>query len=169
MMLPSPYPRILGTNHVPSSEVERCKIRHHISDLERNLIIIDAKTAQISESSVPVYREREACRQSVEAHKMLLSPARRIPVEIISRVFLECLPAHGETNKSEPSSHSAPLLVSAICSGWRQVAISTPYLWNSIYLCFDDIARSINRGQVADGTIKRLDDVRYDLYSPSTY
>jgi hypothetical protein len=160
-MLLSPYSTILGTNRVPSSEAERCKIRHHISVLERHLAILDENTSQMIDSSNSLFYEREMCRQNLGAHKMLLSPARRMPVEIIRRIFLECLPDR-EVNKSEPSTRSAPLLVSAICSGWRQVAIATPHLWNSIYLCFDDMLRSNSRGHVTHGIIKRLNYVRYN-------
>jgi hypothetical protein len=160
-MLLSPYSTILGTNRVPSSEAERCKIRHYISALERHLAIIDEHTSEMIDSSNSLFYEREMCRHNLEAHKMLLSPARRMPAEIIRRIFLECLP-NGEINKSEPSARSAPLLVSAICSGWRQVAIATPHLWNSIYLCFDDMLRSNSRAYVTHGIIKRLYYVRYD-------
>ncbi|KAJ7633452.1 hypothetical protein DFH06DRAFT_1222845 [Mycena polygramma] len=56
-------------------------------------------------------------------------PVLKLPVEITSRVFLCCLPTGGCV---VPSSSNAPLLLAQICRHWRDVALSTPQLWNSI-------------------------------------
>ncbi|KAJ7719145.1 hypothetical protein B0H16DRAFT_1255598, partial [Mycena metata] len=49
-----------------------------------------------------------------------------IPVEIISQIFLECLPADGRVR---PSPHRAPLLLAQICRRWREIALGTGQLW----------------------------------------
>ncbi|KAJ7021572.1 hypothetical protein C8F04DRAFT_1195337 [Mycena alexandri] len=51
-----------------------------------------------------------------------------IPVEIISQIFLECLPADGRVR---PSPHRAPLLLAQICRRWREIALGTGQLWRS--------------------------------------
>ncbi|KAK6984807.1 hypothetical protein R3P38DRAFT_2743704 [Favolaschia claudopus] len=57
-----------------------------------------------------------------------------LPFELISKVFIHCLPRYGRVR---PDPQLAPLLLLQICSRWRAVALATPWLWNSIFLeCF---------------------------------
>jgi hypothetical protein len=156
--LMSPYSSILDTNYVPS-QAERREICRYILNEERKLTIIHAKPSQIIEHLDVLLRERKECCRNLERHKMLLSPARRMPAEILSSIFLECLPV-GKLDSFQPSAHKAPLLVSSICSRWRNVAISTPQLWSSVYLCFDDMAYLTHRGQMMTRMLKRLKYVR---------
>ncbi|KAJ7021534.1 hypothetical protein C8F04DRAFT_1140431 [Mycena alexandri] len=51
-----------------------------------------------------------------------------IPVEIISRIFVHCLPTDGRVR---PSPHRAPLLLAQICRRWREIALGTVQLWCS--------------------------------------
>ncbi|KAJ7236189.1 hypothetical protein C8J57DRAFT_1530292 [Mycena rebaudengoi] len=57
-------------------------------------------------------------------------PVLTLPVEITSSIFLHCLPSHGHVI---PSPLRAPLLLAQICHRWREVALSTGELWNSLY------------------------------------
>ncbi|KAJ7639263.1 hypothetical protein FB45DRAFT_1055414 [Roridomyces roridus] len=55
-------------------------------------------------------------------------PVLSLPPEITSEIFKQCLP----TFRSQPDGidpMQAPLLVSHVCSQWRQIALSTPALW----------------------------------------
>ncbi|KAJ7277006.1 hypothetical protein C8J57DRAFT_1466339 [Mycena rebaudengoi] len=55
-----------------------------------------------------------------------------LPFEITSKIFLECLPAHGRIQR--PAPDEPPLLLAQICQQWRSVAIATPGMWTSIAL-----------------------------------
>ncbi|KAJ7280366.1 hypothetical protein C8J57DRAFT_1302425 [Mycena rebaudengoi] len=58
-------------------------------------------------------------------------PVLTLPFDIISQIFVCCLPADAS---SLPSRFEAPLLVAAICKEWREVALATHELWNTIHL-----------------------------------
>jgi hypothetical protein len=58
-------------------------------------------------------------------------PVHRIPPEITSQIFLDCL-------QEDSSGREIPLLVSKICSSWRHVALTTPALWTTLYLDLND-------------------------------
>ncbi|KAJ7197805.1 hypothetical protein GGX14DRAFT_667639 [Mycena pura] len=62
-------------------------------------------------------------------------PALELPYELISKIFLNCLP---RSRRVIPHPRRAPLHVSQICAQWRTVAIATPELWSSVYLEFLD-------------------------------
>ncbi|KAK7044951.1 hypothetical protein R3P38DRAFT_2881868, partial [Favolaschia claudopus] len=47
-----------------------------------------------------------------------------------SQIFLQCLP----NDPSKPAPHSVPMLLLNICSAWRDIALSMPDLWTTIYL-----------------------------------
>ncbi|KAF8157425.1 hypothetical protein K438DRAFT_1462216, partial [Mycena galopus ATCC 62051] len=70
--------------------------------------------------------QRDQLREYVAAHESLLSPARRLPEDILQHIFLTCLPTH---RNAVMSANEAPLLLGHICSGWRSIALSTPMLW----------------------------------------
>ncbi|KAJ6515121.1 hypothetical protein C8R47DRAFT_503998 [Mycena vitilis] len=58
-------------------------------------------------------------------------PVVRLPVEITSNIFLECLPEH-----RIPNSRAAPMLLLNVCNAWTDIALATPALWASIRLDF---------------------------------
>ncbi|TDL25261.1 hypothetical protein BD410DRAFT_785145 [Rickenella mellea] len=58
-------------------------------------------------------------------------PIKNLSFELLSKIFLECLP---ETGFPTPSTKVAPMLLSRICSHWRFVAMRTPQLWAGIDL-----------------------------------
>lgn len=66
--------------------------------------------------------ERDQAQVHIEALQSMLSPIRRIPVEILSEIFVRCLSKEGFTR---PSSGEAPLVLMMICRRWRDVAVST--------------------------------------------
>jgi hypothetical protein len=64
--------------------------------------------------------------------KGLRSLLRCLPDELLSRIFIECIPTQGATVSLETSVYEAPMLLCHVCSRWRSVAISTPQLWNRL-------------------------------------
>ena len=65
--------------------------------------------------------------ERISYQKCLLSPIRRVPVEILQSIFLACLPE----GFVEADPYAAPLLLCQICKYWRDVALALPLLWGS--------------------------------------
>ncbi|KAJ7493035.1 hypothetical protein B0H11DRAFT_2277586 [Mycena galericulata] len=59
--------------------------------------------------------------------------ALELPYELISKIFLHCLPLH---RRIRPCRGCVSLRLSQICGRWREVALTTPELWSSVYLEF---------------------------------
>ncbi|KAJ6577756.1 hypothetical protein B0H19DRAFT_1370851 [Mycena capillaripes] len=55
-------------------------------------------------------------------------PILAIPFEITVKIFLHCLPEE----PPEPNPTEAPMLLSAVCRAWRDMALNTPLLWSSL-------------------------------------
>ncbi|KAJ7633663.1 hypothetical protein DFH06DRAFT_938908, partial [Mycena polygramma] len=62
-----------------------------------------------------------------------------IPPEIISHIFLNCLPT--AEHPARPSPVAPPLLLAQVCHHWRKIALSTSELWSSVYLLFPSLTR----------------------------
>ncbi|TFK53430.1 hypothetical protein OE88DRAFT_1249439 [Heliocybe sulcata] len=52
-----------------------------------------------------------------------------LPIELLSYIFVQCLP---NVEFMLPGRACLPLLLSHVCRGWRETAISTPSLWTSL-------------------------------------
>ncbi|KAF9005188.1 hypothetical protein BDQ17DRAFT_382489 [Cyathus striatus] len=62
---------------------------------------------------------------------------RDIPAELLSEIFLH----YREDEVNDANTIRTPLLLSSICSSWREAAIATPRLWSRIF-----IQLSLHRG-----------------------
>ncbi|KAJ6485607.1 hypothetical protein C8R45DRAFT_1214356 [Mycena sanguinolenta] len=64
-----------------------------------------------------------------------LDPIARLPLEIASEIFLQCLLPPFMTRN--PRLH-VPLLLLSICNTWTSIALSTPGLWTSVTVDLHD-------------------------------
>ncbi|KAJ6488349.1 hypothetical protein DFH09DRAFT_1105755 [Mycena vulgaris] len=69
--------------------------------------------------------ERDGVDAYVSAHKALISPVRRLPLDIIQEIFIACMPT---PPKLVMSAREAPVLLGRICSAWRAISLATPPL-----------------------------------------
>ncbi|KAK7028412.1 hypothetical protein R3P38DRAFT_2936300, partial [Favolaschia claudopus] len=74
-----------------------------------------------------LYREKSVAQRELNS---LRDPISRLPLELSSQIFLQCLPE----DPPKPAAHSVPMLLLNICSAWRDIALSMPDLWTTIYL-----------------------------------
>ncbi|KAJ7757804.1 hypothetical protein DFH07DRAFT_459627 [Mycena maculata] len=88
--------------------------------------------------SVDIERQKEVLKQ-LETDKTLaqrqlnaiLDPMARLPLEISSEIFVQCLPP-----VPEPGITLIPMLLLNVCNSWSHIALSTPALWASIHVQF---------------------------------
>ncbi|KAJ7255887.1 hypothetical protein B0H12DRAFT_964781, partial [Mycena haematopus] len=122
----------LGTNYCPLDE-EVCEIeallvrsRSRLQDLDDRIADLQKVTAIDEQVIDELTEERTSIRTYVDAHRALLSPVRRLPLDMLQEIFVACLPTHRNCvmSASEP-----PVLLGHICSSWRSISHSTPRLW----------------------------------------
>jgi hypothetical protein len=74
--------------------------------------------------------ELEETRRRLESElAQIVYPVLTIPPEIVSRIFVECLPGHGRVR---PSPDAPPLSLAQICCHWREISLSSCGLWASV-------------------------------------
>ena len=66
-----------------------------------------------------------------------LAPIRLLQPELLQEIFMWCLPRNRNPTLS---AKEAPILLTRICSYWRQLAFSTPSLWTALDIatCYND-------------------------------
>jgi hypothetical protein len=64
----------------------------------------------------------------------ILGPITRVPYDIITEIFVHCLPQHRLKHR-QPNTTIAPILLCHICSTWRTAALATPTLWSHLHYC----------------------------------
>ncbi|KAJ7167261.1 hypothetical protein C8R43DRAFT_1232223 [Mycena crocata] len=122
----SPFARYLHTNYIPSdSEIKQIKalLAPRCLEVSRLESLIKDLSAQ-----------RDNLAEYISAHTALISPVRHLPRDIMQEIFIACLPVH---RNAVMSAQETPVLLTRICSGWREVALATPALWASIHLPLD--------------------------------
>ncbi|KAF7375563.1 F-box domain-containing protein [Mycena sanguinolenta] len=96
----------------PNTILGRIDLRNRLSELDA---LITSLTT-----------ERERLRRVADR---IVYPVLSLPPEITAEIFLRCIPP--QSNLSESPSE-APLLLAQICRQWRQIALDTPHLWQSL-------------------------------------
>ncbi|KAH9481742.1 hypothetical protein JR316_0006269 [Psilocybe cubensis] len=79
-------------------------------------------------------KSEEATTKSIANLRSLLSPIRRLPPEILTEIFEYCLPSD---KFIRASPYEAPLLLTHVCSAWRNACIANPLLWRSLEIAND--------------------------------
>lgn len=127
---PLHHRHLLYHTNDPPTETEAISARHEMHELQRELSQINKEIASSSSPSHALLASQEGVKDAIKAYKGLLSPLRQFPTEMLSLIFINCLP-------KSPFSYSntqSPIILEYVCRRWKDVCRSTPALW-----CYIDI------------------------------
>ncbi|KAJ6460143.1 hypothetical protein C8R47DRAFT_1243045 [Mycena vitilis] len=130
MKMVSPFAQILHTNHVPS-ERETLEIKEFLAEPEQELAQIDDQIDSLENVIHGLMNRRDVLRETVDPHRAILSPFRRLPKDIVQEIFLACLPT---SYNAAMTRDEAPLLLCRVSRGWREFAQSFPLLWSTLHI-----------------------------------
>ncbi|KAJ7512827.1 hypothetical protein B0H11DRAFT_1843221 [Mycena galericulata] len=151
----SPFASKLGTNYCPNDD-ELFEIQTLLVETTLRLKRLDDEITGMQNTINKLIGERESLGAYVQAHAALISPTRRLPLDIIQEIFVACLPTH---RNCVMSAREAPVLLGRICSSWRAISLSTPRLWQSLHIV-DRGLPSGNDNDVASTRIMTLEDLK---------
>lgn len=135
---------LFETNVVPTKQ-ETTHIRLLLDKDFEEIQPLNKQINQLQDTLYSLICDRKQRRARIRAKKAVLSAIRRIPPEIIGQIFLRYMHIDDEYKDRPdlpPVPWRGPLVLSRICSGWRQVALTLPQLWSQISINFDQIRRS---------------------------
>ncbi|KAJ6465575.1 hypothetical protein DFH09DRAFT_529600 [Mycena vulgaris] len=126
----SPFTSKLGTNYCPhDAEIE--EIKALIVEPGLRLKSLDDEITDLQRTLDKLKEEHSRLGAYIEDHRALISPVRRLPLDIIQEIFLACIPTH---RNCVMSATEAPVLLGRICSSWRVISLSNPRLWSSLHI-----------------------------------
>ncbi|KAJ7466946.1 hypothetical protein FB451DRAFT_1259602 [Mycena latifolia] len=131
----SPFASKLGTNYCPEDE-EVTEIKSLLVDPSLQLERLDDEIADMQKAIDKLKEQRDSLAVYVEGHKALISPVRRLPLDIVQAIFMACIPTH---RNCVMSAREAPVLLGRICSSWRMISLSTPRLgWSTSTALYEE-------------------------------
>ena len=123
----SSIPATLGCNGLAPSQIA--------ADNET----VCATQADISELDSAIGRLRAATKELEDKQKALLNPITRLPAEVLSQIFQQCVIVTwlGRTTESFNKYldlDKTPLRLAGVSRHWRNVALNSPRLWSNFSL-----------------------------------
>ncbi|THU89872.1 hypothetical protein K435DRAFT_677003, partial [Dendrothele bispora CBS 962.96] len=115
------------------SESEASQIEQEIVDCSSDIAKYDTEIETLEGVLEELRRKRCEIQRYSDERRSLLSPIRKLPIEILGEIFAASCSGYGLliTTNPEPegkiSAHT--LTLSHVCSQWRNFVISTPSLW----------------------------------------
>ncbi|KAJ7436562.1 hypothetical protein FB451DRAFT_188896 [Mycena latifolia] len=129
----TPYKDLLYTNIVPSDEECR-RIRDFVVAPMNELAELNPQIARLQSLLGRLTRRRDDLKEVIDSHLALVSPARKLPHDIVREIFKVASSANPYSTMSLTQS---PLQLSHVCRDWRALALSMPGLWNSLQVAVD--------------------------------
>ncbi|KAJ2919724.1 hypothetical protein MD484_g693, partial [Candolleomyces efflorescens] len=128
----SPFSEYLDSDYIPS-DAETPLIKALIQQKLDAISSIDEEIKDIEDSLGALRAQRKASKIFVRKHRALIAPIKLLPSDILSTIFLACLPAVERLEASMTWINPA-VVVSHVCRHWRRLAFDTPLLWSRIRL-----------------------------------
>ncbi|KAJ7133626.1 hypothetical protein C8R44DRAFT_870992 [Mycena epipterygia] len=126
----SPFADKLKTNYVPSDE-EIEEIHTLLVEPLDRLARFDTQIDELQAVLDQLKAKRQLLKEEIDDHRALSSPMRRLPGDILQEIFISCLPT---THNAVIHPREAPMLLGRVCSYWRNIAHTTPKIWNSLHV-----------------------------------
>ncbi|THU94127.1 hypothetical protein K435DRAFT_967010 [Dendrothele bispora CBS 962.96] len=138
--------RVSGT--LDESDIHDILRTVETSDLE--IQRYDTEIHQLRQILSKLKKERRVAVKSRNVQKALLSPIRRLPIEILGEIFSLCSHApHEDVTKTYNVLHRRAdrtlsmsvgvLNIASTCTLWRAISMSRPSLWSDITIHFDSL------------------------------
>ncbi|KAF5389960.1 hypothetical protein D9757_003563 [Collybiopsis confluens] len=118
-------PRIEGPIYLSADDL--LFLQNRISAAEHQIMVLEKHVRETLTREL----KKQAKKIEILLLKNILSPIRRVPVEILSLIFeLACSSLHFPDNDLMRST----CVVSSVCVAWRNTAQATPRIWSKICL-----------------------------------
>ncbi|THU94120.1 hypothetical protein K435DRAFT_860863 [Dendrothele bispora CBS 962.96] len=134
---------------------EALSISRTIEESDLEIQRYDTEIQQLRQTLSRLEKERCAAIRSRNARKALLSPIRKLPIELLSEIFSWC--SHGpdedvtdtygvDRRKADTTCFMSVgiLNIASTCTLWRAVSMSRPSLWSDIAICLDSLYDTVS-------------------------
>ncbi|KAF7347261.1 F-box domain-containing protein [Mycena venus] len=136
---------LLKTNE-PPVEAEMNLIHEIIASEENRIRVLDENIAHVESVLAVLSQQRDESKEKIRRHAIMISSLRHFPPEILGRIFLLTLPPTDEIKKLAASENgfgigASPWVLTRVCSRWRKISLSFPFLWSNVILPPLDVSK----------------------------
>ena len=147
MYLKPEFAALLQNNDAPSASTI-LEVTESLKAPLNELQEVEAEIQRLDELMQTMKMKRQSIQKIIDDHNIILSPARRLPSDVLHEIFFHCLPTH---HNPVMNSSESPLLLTRICSSWRAIALSSPRIWSKVYIPLPgDPSFSLGYGIITD-------------------
>ncbi|KAF7369696.1 hypothetical protein MVEN_00301000 [Mycena venus] len=172
LLEPQPTPSLdlthLLTSNEPPPDSEVPLIRDIISEsqsrigpLDAHIETLQAQIRSLETTLAEFVERREETVELVRQHQSIVSPARRMPAELICHILALTWEAYKDT------TNGPPWYLGHICRLWRHSVLLYPNLWSSITVPSFKSSEGSHLLSSIEAQLVRSADVPLDLYWPS--
>ncbi|KAK0466620.1 hypothetical protein IW261DRAFT_1407309, partial [Armillaria novae-zelandiae] len=131
-----PDARIIDLLHTnaPPTPIETQSLQATLSETPNRIAELDSLIDSTTSLLRYLTNDRNQALENQANAKMILSPCRRLPSELLADIFIRCSLRDRYSSPLDP--HGLHWTLSHVCRKWREVAIGTPQIWSRICLFF---------------------------------
>ena len=127
----SPLPDLTTGGGRSNSITDAALVKTAVAQAELLTVSLTKDIGRLSALTTDLKHRLDMLNNYVEAHRKLLNPFRWLPFELISKIFILSFPPP-QTNLERYNFTRAVIIPGQVCRRWRDIALSTPYLWSFI-------------------------------------
>ncbi|KAI6167970.1 hypothetical protein EDD17DRAFT_1460349, partial [Pisolithus thermaeus] len=143
----------LQTNGAPPDN-QRDEVRSLLVEPKAELAAVENDIDDLQARLADYQRRKQELTSYVEDLGALLSPVRRMPPEIMARIFEFCGDIGARGPHAEPSKR-APLLLGSVCRSWRALSLAIPRLWTTLYLRLPTSGTFVKQHEILEAWLER--------------
>ncbi|KAK0458829.1 uncharacterized protein EV420DRAFT_334283 [Desarmillaria tabescens] len=115
----------------------------HIQDarnrMSKRLDALEEQIHAYMSTLFALQKEKTKMETALKGYKLILSPARRMPVELWYNIFQMCKSDATDSSSSSLSAAVVPWSLVQVCSLWRAIVNDMPQLWTDVGINLDRI------------------------------
>jgi len=98
----------------------RSQYSRTIAGIETDLSKLDDEMSRLQTVMGQLAAEHQTLERSLEEHRSIVAPIRRIPLEVLSGIFIFCADSGSNSNSKCFDATQAPMLLSFVCNKWHK-------------------------------------------------
>ncbi|RDB21636.1 hypothetical protein Hypma_011282 [Hypsizygus marmoreus] len=124
-----------GTTNELLSDSDRNLVRSLLRAALQDLKDLERQIAETDSMDSLLLERADDTTTRISRLRIAIAPHQRLPTEVLAEVFVNCI-GDRSVEIPVPASQHIPWHLGHICARWRNVALSEPRLWNTIFFTY---------------------------------
>lgn len=126
------------------SDADQQILQQVIIETENHVKSLDEDISRLQEVIGHIQKRRTKSLARIARLRIGIAPHRKVPPEIMAKIFVECAAIDGPTLHLPPRYPHSIWNMIQVCSKWRQIAFAEPLLWNQVSISTDTKIDTLN-------------------------